>query len=317
MTSASVSAFVDEEPLRAELFTAERLSEEAKRLARVQKLSPAKPDLKLLKRVQDNSQYLSRIYSEISTAISKGESFPPAEHWLYDNFHFVEEQLRNVHEDLPRHFYQELPALASGPSAGLPRVYEMATQVIAHTDSRLSMPLLKQYIQTFQEISPLTTGELWGFAILLRISLIENLRRLVQHAEVDRRAGEEANLLADRVLNNPSAFVELPPQLEKPHLSRIERSFAAQFVARLRDAGPAGLPVLNPVMERVLQAGLQLEEWMREKHQDLAASQISVSNTMTSLRLLAGTDWSKIVEETSLVDDRLRKDPSGFYSKCN
>ncbi len=65
------------------------------------------------------------------------------------------------------------------------------------------------------------------------------------------------------------------------------------------------------------QEGLSPDDLMREAHQDLAATQVSVSNTILSLRLLAVTDWSEVVEETSLVDTRLRRDPSGFYDRSD
>ena len=161
------------------------------------------------------------------------------EEWLYDNFHFVEEQLRQVQEDMPRHFYRELPALASGPFSGFPRVYEMAVQVIAHTDSRFNAPLLRQYIQSFQEMSPLTTGELWAFPILLRIGLIENLRRLIEQAEGNRQAILLADRYAEKLIADFSMEKDTSLPFGKGALSVTERSFAAQLIIRLRDAGPS------------------------------------------------------------------------------
>lgn len=299
-----------DEPLRAELYSAERLSEEARILARSQKVRPGVSHPRILERVRGNSRYLNDVYSKINEGLAAGESFPPSEEWLYDNFHFIEEQLHNIPEDLPPKFCTELPALASGPFRNFPRLYEMALQVITHTDSRFNAPLLLQYIHSFQEISPLTTGELWGFAILLRIGLIENLRRLIQTEEKNREARASANRLSEQILNEEVSYSELPPPLKKNQLTRSDRNFAAQFMIRLQEGGPAAAPMLALVMERITEADLPLEELIREMHQDLAAAQISVSNTVLSLRLLAGMDWSEVVEETSLVDARLRRDRS-------
>src|SRR4029077_49153 len=98
--------------------------------------------------------------------------------WLVDNYHIVEEQLREIRQDLPRGYYHELPKLAEGPLEGYPRIYAVALALMAHTDSRLDTNTLRRFIIAYQTVSPLSIGELWAVAITLRLALVENLRRL-------------------------------------------------------------------------------------------------------------------------------------------
>ena len=110
-----------------------------------------------------------------------GQTITPAAEWLLDNFHIIEQQLRQVEDDLPPGYYRPLPKLASGPFAGYPRVLELAWAYVAHTDSLLSDTILLRFVQAYQTVQPLTIGELWAVAITVRIVLIENIRRLAVH----------------------------------------------------------------------------------------------------------------------------------------
>ena len=106
-----------------------------------------------------------------------------------DNFHIVEEVLTEIRTDLPPGFYRQLPTLDEGPLAGAPRALELAWTFVAHTDSRFDPATLQRFVLAFQRIEPLRISELWAVPIALRLTLIENLRRL---AERDRREPRRA-----------------------------------------------------------------------------------------------------------------------------
>src|SRR6266481_8249719 len=166
-------------PIRAELFGVERLEQHAESLAAAQPvLSGTVRGRPLLPRVQDNGRFLRETYRAVAKAIREERSIVPAAEWLVDNFHIVDEQLREIRDDLPPGFYRELPKLADGPFAGYPRVYGIAWAFVAHTDSRADPETLRRFVHAYQRVQPLTIGELWAVAITLRVVLVENLRRL-------------------------------------------------------------------------------------------------------------------------------------------
>ncbi|HMH56517.1 MAG TPA: hypothetical protein VK535_09690, partial [Gemmatimonadales bacterium] len=102
----------------------------------------------------------------------------PAGEWLLDNYHVVQEHIGEVRESLPGGYYRELPELAHGPLAGYPRVYELAITLISHTEGRVDLDNVTGFVEAFQEVSPLTIGELWAVPAMLRLGLIENVRRM-------------------------------------------------------------------------------------------------------------------------------------------
>ena len=117
----------------------------------------------------------------------------PAAEWLLDNYHLVEQQVREVRTDLPPGYYRQLPKLSSGPLAGYPRVFGVAWAFVAHTDSRFDPEALTRFVRAYQNVQPLTIGELWAVAITLRIVLVENLRRSAVRIMSRRAAREEAD----------------------------------------------------------------------------------------------------------------------------
>src|SRR4051794_13084902 len=137
--------------------------------------APVGPLRPLLDEFRRTSGDLLRAYRTLEAA-ARGDHDPaPAEEWLLDNFHTVEEQFREVVEDLPRGYLVRLPRLPRGDEAGYPRIYPLARDLIAHTDARIDRENLLRYVAGYQDVTPLTIGELWAVAIMLRLGLVENL----------------------------------------------------------------------------------------------------------------------------------------------
>ena len=193
--------------IRAELFSAERLEQHAESLAAAQRITTrslgARP---LAARLRDNSRVLLWAHRSIAKAIGEGRAITPAAEWLVDNYHVVEEQIRQIHDDLPPGFYRQLPKLADGPLAGYPRVFGIAWAFVAHTDSRFDPQLLCRFVQAYQRVQPLTIGELWAVAITLRIVLVENLRRAAERIAGGRAERQQADAFADWLARKPTPW---------------------------------------------------------------------------------------------------------------
>ena len=187
--------------IRSELFSVERLEQHGETLAVAQRVTdrPGRGRL-MAPRVRDNGRVLLNAYRSIAGAIREERAITPAAEWLVDNFHVVEEQIREIRDDLPRGFYRQLPKLADGPLEGYPRVFGIAWAYVAHTDSHFDPQTLTRFVQAYQRVQPLTIGELWAVAITLRIVLVENLRRAAE--QIGRGRAQRA---ARRFAGGPAA----------------------------------------------------------------------------------------------------------------
>jgi len=294
-----------DEPIRFELFSDERMAQHAASLAKAQKARIIPGGLKLMPRVRENSRVLFEAYQAIGKAAREHRAITPAAEWLLDNFHVIEEQINDINLYLPEKFYKQLPKLSDGFLAGYPRVYGIAWALIAHTDSRFSPEQLTLFMHAYQEVQPLSIGELWALPITLRIVMIENLRRLalkVMRSQIGRRLADEFVDQADRL--------DIPPQTAVLPAARFRQAFAVQIVQRLHEPHPGPAPALDFLNEWLAEQGVTLDEIVHREHAAQIAANLTVRNIITSMRAISAFDWPQFVEDSSLVDQCLRAHPN-------
>ena len=102
----------EEAPIRFELFSTERLEQHARSLALAQKVGGHKTGQRLIPRVRENALVLFAAYKSVADTVREQHAITPAAEWLLDNFHIIEEQIGNIHVDLPESYYRELPKLS-------------------------------------------------------------------------------------------------------------------------------------------------------------------------------------------------------------
>ncbi len=103
------------------------------------------------------------------------EALSHAAEWILDNFYLAQQSLRQVREDMPRSFYQQLPKLVAGPLQGYPRIYDLAQRLVADSDACLEMEFVRRFVVLYQEVQPLTIGEIWALPVMLRWSILSLL----------------------------------------------------------------------------------------------------------------------------------------------
>jgi cyclic beta-1,2-glucan synthetase len=290
--------------IRDELFGLERLEEHARTLAGSQTLMPSGTVGHLLAgRLADNAAFLLKANLAITQRATDRRHTTPAADWLIDNYHLVEMQVREIGIDLPPHYYAELPKLAEGRFQGLPRVFGVAWALIAHSDSRIDLETLQHFLKAYQEVQPLSIGELWAVPITLRIILIENLRRVSESILANSQAREAADSLADRLLGGPGQAGESWADMAATvGQNSVTNAFAAQLTYRLR-----GLDTNNDTalawLDKCLELrGATIDRVVQDELQRQSGSTATIQNIVTSLRLIAGIDWGDIFERLCLVD---------------
>ncbi|MDZ7574154.1 MAG: glucoamylase family protein [Pseudotabrizicola sp.] len=307
----------DSAPIRSDLFGTERLEHHAQSLAAAQLITTGKAlrVQPLSRRVRENGDILLQAYRSCAQAVQSGQVIAPAAEWLLDNFHLVEQQLRQIHDDLPPGYYRQLPKLAEGPFAGYPRVFGLTWAYVAHTDSLMSGPILARYVKAYQHVQPLMIGELWAVAITLRIVLIENMRRLALQIVEGHSKRLQADAMVDAALSASQTHGEtalsVMQRVVAPYESRaLPEIVAGQIAKRLRGLDPLQTPLLGWLEDRLTRQGTSVDEVIANTQARLGASNVTMRNIVTSIRLASEMDWADFFEDVSLVDARLRDNPT-------
>ena len=310
----------EEPPLRSELFSADRMEVHGKDLALAHRLAPGGASDHLLARLDENERVLGEVCGLLGTALTADRRITPAAEWLLDNFYLIEEQIRTARRHLPKGYCRELPRLALGASAGHPRAYDLAFEAVSHGDGRVDAQSLARFVASYQEVTPLKLGELWAIPIMLRLALIENLRRVgvrIAAGALERNRAEAwADQMMEVVERDPKSLILVIADMVRSD-PPMESSFVAELARRLQGQSAALALPLTWIEQRLSETGMSIEQLVQAETQAQAGVQVTMSNTIGSLRVLGAMDWRDFVEAASAVERALRGDPGGTYGRMD
>ncbi len=305
-------------PVENDVFSADQILRHAHTLAANPFALDANAPERLLDVLDNNAQAIKSAYRLTLAASESGARISPAAEWLLDNYFIVRDQITVARKHLPRRYSRELPRALHGTHDGLPRVYELAAELVIHTDSRLNLDELSRFVQAYQSVSQLTLGELWAIPIMLRLALISSMSAISRKIAARVAERQKATLWADRFL----AVVHEKPKQLIVMLGDLARTdpvltwpFVTELTSRLQSQHPGLSAVLSWIDHELAERSLTLEQAMRLESQDMAANQVAISNCITSFRTLSAIDWATFVEQHSGVEEALRTDPAGIYPK--
>ncbi len=305
-------------PLRSELFTEEQLEKYALSLAERHTLLARNTAENLLKRLDENEKILLEVHENLTEAVRSNTRIVPAAEWLLDNFYLIEEQVYIAKKHLPRDYSKELPQLLKGASAGLPRIYDIAVEIVSHSDGHINLHSLSGFIKSYQSIKFLQLGELWALPIMLRLALLENLRRLCVQISIDMANKILATYWAKEMMEtaekNPKNLVLVIADMARSK-PPMQSSFVAELSRKLQEKGSALTLAINWMEQHLTEEGLSGEVMIQAESQKQAADQVSIRNSISSLRFLSTTDWREFVELNSIVERTLSQD--SVYGKMD
>src|ERR1044071_5257708 len=150
----------------------QRTEEIIARLAReLSKCAPRRTNFYVPTRLKQFTDFFQECFDYFDETNKAQVSTSQTAEWLLDNFYIIEQAVRQVEEDLPVDYYQRLPKTL----AGLPRIYLIALSNTQGENTRLDIEQIKNFLQIFQKVTPLMTGELWALPLMLRMAVLESL----------------------------------------------------------------------------------------------------------------------------------------------
>ena len=165
----------------------------------------------VLPRLAENLRVLRAAYRSLADDVRRGAPSPPRPSGSSTTSTSSSRRPAPSATTCPCPYYEKLPKLAARELSGKARLYAMALALIRHGDGRLDAERLTRFVLAYQTVAPLTIGELWAWPSMLKLALLENLRRILPRrsstGSVARRAGRRARSSGSR----PEALPPLPP----------------------------------------------------------------------------------------------------------
>jgi cyclic beta-1,2-glucan synthetase len=193
----------DPTPLRAELFSTSQMMAHCKMLANRSGVVNGYVSANLQNRLADNEKVLLKTKELLISAHRSNAGSIKDQEWMQTNFFVIQEQVQKV-RSLMIQLDNILPLLETGPLKGRPRIYEIAAEIVSHSNSQIELEQVVTFIAAYQQEAALRVGELKAVRVMLKFVLIENLRRLAvrmaapaDHAE-DKLRSHKKEQLTDR-----------------------------------------------------------------------------------------------------------------------
>ena len=172
--------------------SASRLEQMAHQLASHHRIEPHPAPDGHLSQLPLLAQQLEDAHQHFADASAQDVASSSAAEWLLDNYAIVVEAQRQIIEDLPALYYEQLPKLATHPSAveataatalaGQPRVYAAASAFWVYEHYQINQGRLNRFTIAYQQVQPLSMGELWAMPTMLRLVLLETLAAATQRS---------------------------------------------------------------------------------------------------------------------------------------
>ncbi len=147
---------------------------------------------------------------------------------------------------------------------------------------------------------------------MLRLALIENLRRVAARMASGRRDRDLAADWAERMVlvveQNPTDLILVMADMARAN-PPLSGAFLAEMTRHLQGQSPHFAFANSWLAQRLAEQGLTIEQLVQADGQAQAADQVSMGNSIISLRFLSSNDWRDFVEKHSLVEQILREDP--------
>ncbi|WP_313704910.1 GH36-type glycosyl hydrolase domain-containing protein [Massilia sp.] len=306
----------DEAPLRAEPFSAAQMAVHGRQLAARHELVRDGFPGRLLARLERNADAIRDACAALAHAAGGADPLAPAAASLLDHYPLIDEQVRFARHHLAPGDTRALPCLTNGNA----RAYQLALEAVSHGDGRLERDSLARFVAAYQEGAPLLLAELRAIPVMLRLALVENLRRLALRLAQARAQRALARDWAERMIATagvrPGDLVLAMADMART-VQPMGSAFVAELARRLQGRGGALAQVLQWLDTRLADEDSGIGAEVRADDQGQAADRASLANSIASLRLLGVVDWGDFLETVSPVEQALRQDPCGSYGRMD
>lgn len=273
---------------------------------------------RLLPRVKENSEFLEKARIEMSEYEDQTKDWVPASEWFLDNFYLLKDLRLDIKKNLSRKYERELPCLASGEEQGVPRIFILMRELVEHTDSQVNGELLRDFVNAYQSVQPLTSGELWALPIMLKIILLENVRRLAEQVLLTQKERQKAESWITPFLAGEQSTEEWEGKLNSANaVPDNSTAYVERLLYRMRELGSDATPLVNWFNRVLSREDISMDGLAHLEHQKQAIYQVSMGHAITSIRFLAEENWPRFFEEISPVQKMLELDPSGIYPRMD
>ena len=149
----------------------------AKTIEKTKSTNPQSEDYSIVGAAERYLEKLEKAFETLSGLSKKKKLASSGVEWFLDNFFVIKKTVELIQDDLPKEYFDKLPALQEGK--GTPRIYYLARLILGYYEVELVQNDLHEFLIAYQKAVPLQMSELWALPLMLRLVLVETLSSTV------------------------------------------------------------------------------------------------------------------------------------------
>ena len=300
-------------------YTDEELSQYGRKLALEPLLAGASPRIRARQQLSKDIRIINSICRDYCSIRQAKSNLPLTGEWLVENNYLIDEHAQVVKKNFPESFYRRLPKMKSARFGGLTWIQAILTNFLEYTDGKCDSNLLAGFLKAYQEIQPLTLGELWAVPLLVKVVIIHRLRVIFE--EISREIMPRRQVIiwvkqiAPLIASLPNTVNLVLIKIE--HLLDLANpAVLVQLAREFRNSDDSG-PYLRWLESRAAAQGLSLENLVEADKGRQIQYRVTVGHLLASLHEMNHIFWEDSFEELSLVESILSRDPAGIYPEMD
>ena len=266
----------------------------------------------------ENYEMIKNVYKLLNEHIKLGINIHPAGEWILDNFYVIEEVVKQIEKELTLKKYMNFVGIQDGKYMGFARIYVLATEIVAYTDSKITRETLERYLQAYQTKKTLNMEEIWNIGLFLQIAIIQNIAEISEKIYSTQIQKYKVKSIIERLVEKKEKDELIYNQVQGTKLKNTEfKSMKFPFIEymsySLKKYGKKAYGYLKILEEEVEKVGITVPEAIQKEHFDIAIRKISMGNCITSIKTLQRINFLEIFEKINGVEEILNRDPAGIY----
>lgn len=269
----------------------------------------------------ENFKTIEEVYNLLNEHLKLGINIHPAGEWLLDNFYIIEETVKQIQKELPLKKYTNFVGISNGEYKGFARIYVLAAEIVAYSDSKIERKNLEDYLRSYQSKKTLSMDEIWNIGIFLQIAIIENITEVCTKIYSSQIQKYRAENIAERLIENKdkseNKFKNNNRKVEKEIFQDMRYPFIEYMSYILKRYGKKANAYLNILEEVVEKLGTTVSDIIKKEHFEIAILKVSMGNSITSIKEIQRINFLEIFERINGVEEILKQDPTQVYDKMD
>ena len=266
----------------------------------------------------ENYYTIKTVYNLLNEHIKLKINIHPAGEWILDNFYIIEEVVRQIEKEMTIKKYKDFVGIQNGKYAGFARIYVLATEIVAYTDSKITGENLEKYLQAYQTKKTLNMEEIWNIGMFLQIAIIQNIAEIcekIYNAQIQKyKVKNIIERLVEKKEKDELKYNQISvTKLKNNKFKDMRYAFIEYMSYSLKKYGKKAYRYLDILEEEVEKTGITVSDAIQKEHFDAAISKITMANCITSIKKIQRINFLKIFQKINGVEEILNQDPAGIY----